>query len=220
MLIPVRSATSGWPPTGWVFVACDVGQGDALVLNAGPHAAVEVDAGPDPVAIDRCLRDLGIEQIPLLVLTHFHLDHVAGLPGVVRGRSVGALFTGPLDEPAAGSVIVHRIAAAQHLQVRSPPVGTQLDVGAVHLDVLGPPSAFHGTRSDPNNSSLVLRAVGRRRADHAARRRRGRGAAGAARLAAPTCAPTCSRCRTTARPTPTLTSWPRCRPGSRWSASG
>ena len=69
------------------------------------------------------------------------------------------MLTGPLDEPLAGSIIVHRIAAAQHLEVRSPPVGTRLDVGAVHLDVLGPPSAFHGTRSDPNNSSLVLRAV-------------------------------------------------------------
>jgi competence protein ComEC len=159
VLIPVRAATSDWPPAGWVFVVCDVGQGDALVLNAGPHAAVEVDAGPDPVLIDRCLSDLGIEQIPLLVLTHFHLDHVGGLPGVVRGRSVGALLTGPLDEPATGSIIVHQIAAAQHLQVRTPPVGTHLDVGAVHLDVLGPPSAFHGTRSDPNNSSLVLRAT-------------------------------------------------------------
>ena len=26
----------GWPPAGWVLAACDVGQGDALVLRAGP----------------------------------------------------------------------------------------------------------------------------------------------------------------------------------------
>ncbi len=32
MLMPVRAAVSGWPPAGWVFVACDVGQGDGLVL--------------------------------------------------------------------------------------------------------------------------------------------------------------------------------------------
>ena len=36
IFIPVRSVTSGWPPPGWVFAACDVGQGDALLLNAGP----------------------------------------------------------------------------------------------------------------------------------------------------------------------------------------
>ena len=30
------------------MVACDVGQGDGLVLNAAPGRAVVVDAGPDP----------------------------------------------------------------------------------------------------------------------------------------------------------------------------
>ncbi len=158
VFIPVRSATSNWPPPGWVFAACDVGQGDALLLPAGPGAAIEIDAGPDPALIDRCLRDFGIDRIPLLVLTHFHIDHVGGLPGVVRGRTVGRLLTGPLDEPAAGSAIVHAIAARAGLAVQTPPVGTHLDVGGVALDVLGPVGAFHGTRSDPNNSSLVLRA--------------------------------------------------------------
>jgi competence protein ComEC len=158
VFIPVRSLTSSWPPSGWVLAACDVGQGDALLLPAGPGAAVEIDAGPEPVAIDRCLRDFGIHQIPLLAITHFHLDHVAGLPGVVRGRHVSRILTGPLADPATGVAIVHRVAAAQGLSVLSPPVGTQLDVGAVHLDVLGPSAPFHGTHSDPNNSSLVLRA--------------------------------------------------------------
>ena len=55
VLIPVRAAVAGWPPTGWIFVACDVGQGDGLVLPAGGHSAVVIDSGPDPVAIDRCL---------------------------------------------------------------------------------------------------------------------------------------------------------------------
>lgn len=33
---PVRQAVRGWPPPGTVVVACDVGQGDALVLPTGP----------------------------------------------------------------------------------------------------------------------------------------------------------------------------------------
>ena len=44
----VRPPAFGWPPDGWVLVACDVGQGDALVLNAGAGQAVVVDAGPEP----------------------------------------------------------------------------------------------------------------------------------------------------------------------------
>jgi competence protein ComEC len=159
IFIPVRSATSSWPPSGWLFAACDVGQGDALLLPAGPGSAVAIDAGPDPVAIDRCLRDFGIDKIPLLVLSHFHLDHVGGLPGLVRGRRVAQILTGPLGDPMTGAAIVQRIATAQQLRVLDPPVGTHVDIGAVHLDVLAPPSAYHGTRSDPNNSSLILRAV-------------------------------------------------------------
>jgi competence protein ComEC len=158
IFIPVRSVTSSWPPPGWLFVACDVGQGDALLLPAGPGAAVEVDAGPDPVAIDRCLHDFGITRIPLLVITHFHLDHVAGISGVARGRTISRILAGPLADPTYGVDIVEDVARPRGLPVLSPPVGTHLDVGAVHLDVLGPAAAFHGTHSDPNNSSLVLRA--------------------------------------------------------------
>jgi competence protein ComEC len=157
--LPVRSIASGWPPPDWLFVACDVGQGDALALHAGPHAAVVVDTGPDPVAVDRCLGDLGISSVPLLAITHLHQDHVGGLAGVLHGRTVGRVVTGPLAEPAAGLHLVRNLLGGRHLTPLVPSPGTHLAVGDVALDVLGPAQAFHGTRSDPNNSSLVLRAT-------------------------------------------------------------
>ncbi|MEU3358024.1 ComEC/Rec2 family competence protein [Streptomyces albidoflavus] len=67
----VTRVVTGWPPPGWRMVLCDVGQGDALVLSAGPGSAVVVDTGPDPLAVDRCLRVLGVSRVPLIVLTHF-----------------------------------------------------------------------------------------------------------------------------------------------------
>lgn len=100
--VPLVRPFTGWPPPGWRLVACDVGQGDALALSTGrEHTAVVVDAGPDPEAVDRCLRALGVTSVPLLVLTHFHADHVAGLPGVLEGRSVGAIQTTTLRQPRA-----------------------------------------------------------------------------------------------------------------------
>ncbi len=160
VLIPIRSVTTGWPPPNWIFVACDVGQGDALVLAAAAHAAVVVDTGPDPVAIDRCLHDLGIDDIPLLVFTHYHLDHVGGIVGVFPGRRVGRVLAGPLPDPASGVRLVQATLDAHGLPPPSTPaVGQQFDIGSLHLDVLGPAAAFHNTRSDPNNSSLVLRAT-------------------------------------------------------------
>lgn len=133
----------GWPPSGWAFVACDVGQGDALVLNAGPGAAVVVDAGPEPEAVDRCLDDLGVRRVLLMVLTHFHADHIDGLPGVERGRQIGELWTSLLTPPGA---------AALAGRGRAPSVGESRQVGDVRLQVVGPALAA----TDPNNASLVL----------------------------------------------------------------
>src|SRR5205814_4964665 len=33
VVIPVRVIAPGWPPSGWAMVACDVGQGDDVVLS-------------------------------------------------------------------------------------------------------------------------------------------------------------------------------------------
>jgi competence protein ComEC len=156
--IPVRAVTAGWPPTGWLITACDVGQGDSLALNAGPNSAVLIDAGPDPVAVDRCLRQLRIRTIPLVVLTHFHLDHVGGLAGVFHDRAVSRVLTSPFEEPATGHRLVLNVLRSHHLALAQAAVGVTLTAGAIRLDVLGPLKSYGGTRSDPNNSSVVLRA--------------------------------------------------------------
>ncbi|MGV9286329.1 ComEC/Rec2 family competence protein [Streptomyces sp. NPDC003719] len=138
---PLPRVITGWPPPGWRMVMCDVGQGDALVLAAGPGAGVVVDAGPDPVLVDRCLRSLGITEIPLVVLTHFHADHVAGLPGVLRGRPVGAIETTGLEEPADQAGFVRGLAAARRIPVRSAAAGERRRTGALSWEVVWPPPA-------------------------------------------------------------------------------
>ncbi|MEV5544707.1 ComEC/Rec2 family competence protein [Streptomyces sp. NPDC052309] len=138
---PLTRVVTGWPPPGWRMVMCDVGQGDAMVLAAGPGTGVVVDAGPEPALVDRCLRALGVTRIPLVVLTHFHADHVAGLPGVLRGRSVGAIETTGLQEPADQAEFVRRQAAARHIPLRHAVAGEQRRSGALSWQVVWPPPA-------------------------------------------------------------------------------
>jgi competence protein ComEC len=146
-----------WPAPGWFLVACDVGQGDGLVLAAGSRTAVVIDTGPDPAAMDRCLHRLGIRRVPLVILTHLHADHVEGLPGVLRGRAVGQIEIGPLDEPPVERARVLRWSAAAHVPVVRATAGEERRAGQARWQVLAPDHAHHGTDSDPNNSSLVLR---------------------------------------------------------------
>ncbi len=135
-----------------MFAVCDVGQGDALALRAGPGSAVVVDAGPDPALVDRCLDRLDVEQVPLLVLTHFHADHVDGLAGVYAGRRVGEVDVTSVREPAERAAFVDRETADAAVV---PAYGATRVVGDVTLQTLGPPPgvpAYDG----PNNASVVL----------------------------------------------------------------
>lgn len=145
-----------WPPPGWLAVMCDVGQGDAIVLAAGSHAGVVVDAGPDPRAVDRCLRDLGVRQVPLVLLTHFHADHVEGLPGVLVGRSVGEVQVSPLADPAEEAARVTRWTARARVPTTVAAVGERRAVAGLRWQVLWPSRLIGGDGSPPNNASVVL----------------------------------------------------------------
>lgn len=171
VVVLVRPPTPGWPPPRWAAVACDVGQGDALVLRAGPGSAVVVDTGPDPGAVDRCLDRLGVDRVALLVLTHFHDDHAGAVAGVLDGRVVDAIEVSPLDEPAGLAADVRDLAAGRGIPVTVPGHGSVRQVGDVRLEVLGPaPGAVRpaapgagsrqrdGEGSGANDASLVLLA--------------------------------------------------------------
>ncbi|MFP5283485.1 MAG: ComEC/Rec2 family competence protein, partial [Actinomycetes bacterium] len=164
----------GWPPRDWLLVACDIGQGDGLVLRAGPRAAVVVDTGPDPPAIRHCLDRLQIRDVPLLILSHFHADHVDGLPGVLAGRRVGQMWVSPYAFPAQEALAAQRLAAAEGVAVRAPVAGEHGVVGEVTVEVLGPRSVpepslgLDGAPRHPetgpesgaeNDASLVVRAT-------------------------------------------------------------
>ncbi|MFF2506235.1 ComEC/Rec2 family competence protein [Streptomyces sp. NPDC058067] len=153
---PLTRVITGWPPPGWRMVMCDVGQGDALVLAAGPGEGVVVDAGPDPVLVDRCLRSLGITRVPLVLLTHFHADHVAGLAGVLRGREVGAIETTGFDEPPEQVRFVRGLAAARHIALTRAVAGERRRTGRLDWQVLWPPPRPAPDPDGPNDASVTL----------------------------------------------------------------
>jgi len=137
-----RSTAPDWPPSNWAMVVCDVGQGDAILLAAGSHTAVVVDTGPDPAAENRCLKQFQITTIPILILTHFHADHIGGLSAALADAHVGEIETTTVDDPPAGAAEVRREAAAAGVPVHRVTPHEQRGFGPVSWRVLWPDPAF------------------------------------------------------------------------------
>lgn len=153
-----------WPPRAWSVVACDVGQGDAVVVDAGGHSAIVVDTGPAADPLERCLASLGVETIGLLVLSHDHADHVGGLTAALR-RPVGRVMLS--RSPSSNRAVLRRTLGAAGVTEIPAEAGMTLTVGEAHVEVLAAPEgsvrvAMHeGESSAENDGSLLLRVRSR-----------------------------------------------------------
>ena len=144
---PLATATV---PDGWAIAACDVGQGDALIVRSAGAVAL-IDTGPAPEPLAACLRSLGIERIDLLVLTHFDLDHVGGA-AAVRGR-VATVLHGPVAEDADQRLLDELAEAGARVDEAS--AGQRGELGTAAWRVLWPQkasAAFPGG----NDASVVM----------------------------------------------------------------
>ncbi|MBP2319739.1 competence protein ComEC [Kibdelosporangium banguiense] len=167
VLVPVKVLAPGWPPSGWSSVACDVGQGDAVVLATDePGRAILVDTGPDPGAVAGCLDRLGVDRIPLVILSHLHADHVGGLSAVLAEHSVGAVAVGSGRLPVWAWRQVRSEAERTQVPVLWLTVGQRLDWPGLTVEVLGPGHVDtrqegEASGTEINNASVVLRATTR-----------------------------------------------------------
>lgn len=149
-----------WPAGDWQVAQCDVGQGDSLVINLGNHRAVVIDTGPEPAPEDKCLKALGVKDIPLLILSHFHADHVGGLTGLLAGRTVQQVWiTNNLEPKIESAMVLKALRGAQLVTVQK---GLIAQIGEVNLRVVWPEATTRsfeelpGEGSQINNSSIAV----------------------------------------------------------------
>lgn len=161
------SLVVGWPvahamPPGVLRVTfLDVGQGDAIVVQAPDGTAMLVDAGhasPDwdagQTRVLPFLRKQGVSRLAYAVMTHADQDHAGGMAAVLRAVPVGVLMEPGIPANSSG----YRQALALPIPTRTPVYGEIIRMGGVAIEVLGPPArALMGTRSDTNANSIVLR---------------------------------------------------------------
>ena len=145
------------------IIVLDVGQGDAILVESRDGARMLVDGGPDP---DRAIAELDAvippwdRRIDIVVLTHPHEDHVAGLVRVLERYRVGRVFQPGMHGSEPGS------AAWDRLLRTGPPhatlaTGDRLTLGDIAFEVRWPqpgtvPAATGSTGTAINDTSIVL----------------------------------------------------------------
>lgn len=162
VLILVVVSLASLPDGRLHLTALDIGQGDAILIETASGATMLIDGGPDP---DLTLRRLG-EALPfhrrtidVVLLTHPHEDHIAGLVEVLARYRVGLLLHAGIAFENSAYDRLLADAAALDIPVRLARAGQQVHLDAVtEVEVLYPTNADAGLplpEGDINNGSVV-----------------------------------------------------------------
>ncbi|MEP7158362.1 MAG: ComEC/Rec2 family competence protein, partial [Chloroflexota bacterium] len=156
---------NGARPDGRLHVTVlDIGQGDSILLQGPNGGRMLIDTGPDP---DRLMTLLG-QRIPawdrrldLVVLTHPHEDHVAGLALLLDRYRIGEIVEPGMIGPGPGDQAYRRRLAELGRESRVVAAGDRLWLDGIEIDVEWPrrgevPLRPVNSGTDINNVSIVL----------------------------------------------------------------
>jgi beta-lactamase superfamily II metal-dependent hydrolase len=135
----------------------DVGQGDGILIRTPNQQWVLIDAGPDRTLADSLGSQFGVTQLALVVVSHRHGDHYAGMERVLRtlpvDRFVGNLADCPNRTTDNG---IRAALNERHIPAQSLGADT-LIVDGVRFIILPPDPIDDACPDDENNNSLLVR---------------------------------------------------------------
>lgn len=131
------------------LIACDVGQGDAILAVYG-ETEVLIDGGPNEKVLDCLARYLPFwdKEIELIVLTHPQLDHYGGLIDVFKNYKVGLFLANSLDSSSQRYQLLKTLVGGSEARVVDPHRGQSIRLGMIHLDIFHPSEEFITQNSD------------------------------------------------------------------------
>ncbi|MBI2012690.1 hypothetical protein HYS90_02045 [Candidatus Curtissbacteria bacterium] len=146
------------------IIACDVGQGDGLLVITPSGQQVVIDGGPGAKIVD-CLGQkmpFWDRTIELVVLTHSQRDHLEGLIEVLTRYKVKMIVTTNVKNDTEVFKVWQEAVRNEGARVYEPDVGDQFTVQGLSLDVLWPQRDLIEqwkvkSPKDLNESSIVMR---------------------------------------------------------------
>lgn len=132
----------------------DVGQGDAVLIQAPTGQNVLIDAGPGVGVVDQ-LRALGVEGLELFIASHNHADHIGGAAAVLRAFPVGYFMDNGIIHTTATYERLLQAVLEMDVPLLEPERRT-IGVGEGVLEILPSPGAPALGHND-NSLGVILR---------------------------------------------------------------
>jgi len=141
----------------------DVGQGDAIFIEAPNGNQILIDGGPDDTILEKLGRELSFHDrsIDLVVLTHPEQDHINGLIEVLKNYQVKhILYTGVVRDTSAYKEW-SRLIRENYIPLTIAQAGQVIYLSPqIKLIVLWPSQDLSGQRlKNNNNASIVIQLV-------------------------------------------------------------
>src|SRR5437016_2530171 len=130
-------------PLRFYFVDVEGGQATLVVSPSGQSLLIDAgwpgNEGRDADRILAAAHQAGLQQIDYVLITHYHRDHVGGVPGLVDGIKVGTFVDhGPNQEDSQvtrADYAAYEKAIAGHAHVVVKP-GWKLPIKGIDVHVL------------------------------------------------------------------------------------
>lgn len=146
------------------IIACDVGQGDAILIKTPQNTDILIDGGPDDSILSCLGKHLPFwdRTIEIVILTHPHADHFVGLISVMKKYKILSFNAEKIENPSAAYIELLK-------QVKEDRVGERFLVqgdkfrlkDGVILETLWPTkdwidqNSLSEAKSDVNGSSII-----------------------------------------------------------------
>ena len=145
---------------GLLVAFLDVGQGDAIFIEASNGNQILVDAGPNKKVLSELSKIMPFydRSIDMIIESHPDSDHIGGMIDVLRRYKIGAVMETGVDSDTAVYKTLENLIREKEIKKIMERRGMRinLDKGA-HIDLLFPDRGVEGW--DTNDASIIARVV-------------------------------------------------------------